>query len=83
MTTSELRQRVQPRDEVPPTGNLSAAGLTSTEDVAADEHPSGKESYGRWLQGLRIVAFALYFTAGCCSYVPPSPSPSPNPQPFQ
>lgn len=69
MTPSELRQRVQPRDEIPPTGNL-AAGLTSTEDVAPDEHPSGKESHGRLLQGLRIVALALYFTAGCCSYVP-------------
>ncbi|OIW29436.1 acyltransferase-domain-containing protein [Coniochaeta ligniaria NRRL 30616] len=67
MTTSELRQRPQPQEELP-TGNLG--GLSGAEDVVADKyHPSGKVSHGWWIQALRVVALAVYFTAGCCSIV--------------
>lgn len=34
-----------------------------------EEHPSGKESHGRWIQALRVLAFATYFTSGCIAIV--------------
>lgn len=66
---TELRQRLQSPDEVP-TGNLSiGVGGGTGKDGGKEEHPSGKESHGRWMQGLRVLAFATYFTSGCIAYV--------------
>jgi hypothetical protein len=38
-------------------------------------HPSGKESYGRFIQVLRGLAFGLYFAACCFAYVAFFPKP--------
>lgn len=35
----------------------------------SDAHPSGKEGYGRLMQILRGLAFAVYFNTCCIVYV--------------
>lgn len=54
-----------------------AAGLVNKEKAAAggpkDAHPSGKEGYGRLMQVLRGLAFAIYFNTCIMAYVPSPP----------
>lgn len=46
-------------------GLLGSSGPKTSSGGPKDAHPSGKESYGRIMQVLRGLAFAVYFNT-CC-----------------
>lgn len=50
-------------------GLMSSAGAKTVSTGPKDAHPSGKESYGRIMQLLRGLAFAVYFNTCCIAYV--------------
>ncbi len=63
---AELRHRAQGHSEEEiwtPAVKLGAGPGAAY--VPHDEHPSGKESHGRFIQAARGLSFAVYFL-GCC-----------------
>jgi hypothetical protein len=51
-------------------GLMDSAGAKPAPSGPRDAHPSGKESYGRIMQILRGLAFAVYFNTCCIAYAP-------------
>lgn len=67
---TEVRKRVtEPApSDIPPPEILAGASLTEKSKTKNAAHPSGKEKHGQLMQVLRVVSFAIYFTAGCIAY---------------
>lgn len=71
---TEVRKRATgpTPSEIPAPELAAGAALPDKSKNKNAAHPSGKEKHGQLMQVLRVVSFAVYFTAGCIAYEHPS-----------